>query len=425
MGKPSQRRGPSHRLTGEPRTRRDPSSRRRALEHQGGRAEAHGDPEVAQTLVEALESVHGAPPDPLTHGFHSYPARMHYAIARSILERWAEPRTRLLDPFCGSGTVLVEARRRGLRACGVDLNPLGLRVAEVKCARGTEAQREHLARVAAGVVEASFDRVQRRQRVRAPLSAAERQWYAPHVLLELAGLHAEIEALPAGFERRALQMVLSAIVVKFSRQRAETTERAVDRPIGKKVVTGFFARKVDELVGRWEQLAEQSPPDGPSARLCEGDARRLSELLGHWRFDLVLSSPPYGGTYDYADHHARRIPWLGLSVEGLWQAELGARRNLSRGKHAARRWAREVEDMLGSIASVLSPRGRVVLLVGDAQVGSQRIEADRQLAELAPGAGLAVVAAASQSRPDWQGGPPRREHLVALERAAARRETAD
>jgi SAM-dependent methyltransferase len=391
--------------------------RRRALEHQGGPVQRRGDLEVAEVLARALEAVEGVERDPLTHGLHAYPARMHYAIARSVLESWAEPRTRVLDPFCGSGTVLVEARRLGLRACGVDLNPLALRIAEVKCAVTSEAQRDELAELGARVVGASLDRVDRRERVRAPLPAAERQWYEPHVLLELGGLHAEIMALPAGLPRRALEVLLSAIVVKFSRQRAETTERAVQKRIGKKVVTGFFARKLEELLRRWAELAAVAPEGGPTPRLCEGDARRLGELLGRWRFDLVLGSPPYGGTYDYAEHHARRYAWLGLSPRALQQGELGARRNYaaSQGHEAVARWEREVEALLRSIAGMLSPRGRVVLLVGDAEVGGRRIAADRQLEVLGDRAGLEVVASASQRRPDWEGGAPRREHLVALD----------
>jgi SAM-dependent methyltransferase len=386
-------------------------------------AQRRGDLEVAEVLARALESVDRAERDPLTHGLHAYPARMHHAIARSVLEQWAEPRTRVLDPFCGSGTVLVEARRLGLRSCGVDLNPLALRIAEIQCAVTSEAQRDELAELGARVVGASLDRVDRRERVRAPLSPAERQWYEPHVLLELAGLHAEIGALPAGLPRRALEVLLSAIVVKFSRQRAETSERAVQKRIGKKVVTGFFARKLEELLRRWAELARAVPPDAPAPRLFEGDARRLSDVLGRWQFDLVLGSPPYGGTYDYAEHHARRTVWLGLSLSRLRQGELGARRNLSHGQQgAAQRWEHEVEELLRSIAGVLSSRGRVVLLVGDAEIGGRRVAADRQLEVLADRAGLEVVASASQRRPDWEGGAPRREHLVALEpRAAAGR----
>ncbi len=400
--------------TSNPAAGADP--RRRALEHQGGPAQCRGDLEVAQVLARALESVDQAERDPLTHGVHAYPARMHHAIARSVLQAWAEPRTRVLDPFCGSGTVLVEARRLGVRACGVDLNPLALRIAEVKCARTSEAQRQRVAAQAMHVVEASLDRVDRRERVRAPLSAPERQWYQPHVLLELAGLHAELGALPPGFERRALEVVFSSIVVKFSRQRAETSERLVDKRIGKKVVTSFFARKVEELLRRWDELAAQAPPDGSTAGLFEGDARQLAEIVGRWRFDLVLSSPPYGGTYDYVEHHARRYPWLNLSLDAMRKAELGARRNLSQGRDAVQRWEQEVHSVLRSICGVLSPRGRVVLLVGDAEVGGRRIAADRQLEVLAGRAGLEVVASASQRRPDWEGGAPRREHLVALDR---------
>jgi tRNA G10 N-methylase Trm11 len=37
----------------------------------------------------------------------------------------------ILDPFCGSGTALVEARANGLRAVGVDLNPLAVSVSNV------------------------------------------------------------------------------------------------------------------------------------------------------------------------------------------------------------------------------------------------------------------------------------------------------
>ena len=170
---------------------------RRALRYQGGPAQRRGDLEVAEVLAAALEAVDVAERDPLTHGLHAYPARMHYAIARGVLEGFSggpsmsspsapkafEPRTRVLDPFCGSGTVLVEARRLGLRACGVDLNPLALRIAEIKQAVTSEAQRDRLAELGARVVGASLDRVDRRERVRAPLSPAERQWYEPHVLL--------------------------------------------------------------------------------------------------------------------------------------------------------------------------------------------------------------------------------------------------
>lgn len=395
--------------------------RRRALKHQGGPTQGRGSEEVAQVLTAALAAVETSPRDPLTHGLHSYPARMHYSIARAVLEAWAQPRSRVLDPFCGSGTVLVEARRLGVQASGIDLNPLGLRIAEVATRWRSDAALRRYRETVAQLTDASLQRVSERKTVRAPLRAEERRWYQPHVLLELAGLHAEIQSLPRGIDRRALQLVFSSIVMKFSRQRAETTEREVEKRIGKKVPTGFFRRKAEELADRWREFASVAPREAPGPRLYEGDARAADKVTRRSRFDLLLSSPPYGGTYDYASHHARRLAWFNIETQGLHRDEIGARRRLSNPRDpdaAATRWDREVVAALKAMRSVLAEGGRIVLLVGDGEIGRRRIPADRQLEELSSQCGLRVDAVASQPRPDWRGGPARYEHLVALSAGA-------
>ena len=76
-----------------------------------------GEPRLAASLASALRV--GAGSRDHTHGFHTYPARMHPHIARRLLEA-IPPGATLLDPFCGSGTVLVEGILRGARTVGVD-----------------------------------------------------------------------------------------------------------------------------------------------------------------------------------------------------------------------------------------------------------------------------------------------------------------
>lgn len=365
--------------------------------------------------MQALERAAAGPDESLTHGFHAYPARMHPQIARSVLQAWARPEARLLDPFCGSGTVLVEGMCVHARGTGVDLNPIALRLSEIKCSLRDATTRARFLERLEQVVAASKRRVRGRVRVRAPLNATERGWYEPHVLAELGGLHAEIATVKPKTDRRALQMVLSAIVVKFSRQRAETSLEQVEKRIGKGVVTDFFDRKARELVRRWEALAETCGGATPPS-LHEGDATQLEQVLPRQRFELVVSSPPYGGTYDYATHHERRLPWLGINPRQLRQAELGARRNLSERDRAeaVRTWDREVSAMLTSIARVLTPDGLCVLLLGDGDVGGRRVPADEQLRRLAPSAGLELHAWASAPRLDRRGRDPRSEHLALL-----------
>jgi SAM-dependent methyltransferase len=399
---------------------------RQALSNVGGPIEARGDAAFRFPLAAAMRAQDEPVEPALTHGFHTYPARMHPGLARVVLQEFfVGPGSEVLDPFCGSGTVAVEALVGGWHALGSDLDPLALRVARVKTERrGDKARSRFLARVGA-VASASERRVRERVDVRSTLPAAERSWYEVHVLKELAGLLEEIRTVADERDRLAMEMVFSAIVVKFSRQRAETAEREAAKRVRKGLVTEFFVRKAEELVMAWAELSTElssrSHPHHPP-RFVLSDARTLPQTIsGEYRCDLVLTSPPYGGTYDYLHHHARRHAWLGINPKQLRTNEIGARRNLShaRGRtpvDARPRWDAEITAVLQSISALLQPEGVAVLLVGDAEIGGDRVPADVQLERLAPEAELEFLAAASQPRPDWRRGPDRREHLVALRR---------
>jgi len=371
--------------------------------------------ELADVLARALASALPGADDRWTHGFHPWPARMHPDLAAVICGTLVKPGMRVLDPFCGSGTVLLEAMAAGGNAWGVDLHPLAIRIAALRCTRTSEAERAELLAAIDAVSETSLGLVRARADIRAPLSGDERQWYAGHVLRELACLHASV-ASAAPRWRPTLELLFSAIVVKFSRQRADTSAVAVEKTIGKGVPSKFFARKGHELVERLRALAEALPADAVTPVVRLGDARALVDVVGDGApFQLILSSPPYAGTYDYVEHHARREPWLGIRSKALRQREMGARRDYAgEGREAIARWDREVTTYLRSMRSVLTEDGTCVLLVGDGEIARTRVPADRQIERLAPTVGLRVRAVASQPRVDWRGGEARAEHLVAL-----------
>jgi hypothetical protein len=269
------------------------------------------------------------------------------------------------------------------------------------------------------VAARSEERVRARVDVRAPVPGHHISWYGPHVLKELAGLREEILDIENEADSRALEVVLSAIVVKFSQRRSESAPKPTPKRIRKGLVTEFFVRKGEELVDRWAKLEQAVRAEGGGGQppmLRFGDARDLARTLPRNRqWDLVISSPPYGGTYDYVEHHELRYPWLGLDARELQDHEIGARRHLAHSDDAPT-WEQQVHDFLTSIESVLSKDGVVVLLVGDAQIGQRRMNAAAQLVRLAPEAGLRVQGSASQTRPDRTGGRPREEHLVMLTR---------
>lgn len=71
------------------------------------------------------------------HELHSYKGKYYPQLVRPLITGWLQPGQRLLDPFCGSGTTLIEAHFSGVKSVGVDLNPIGYFIskARVSCMR--------------------------------------------------------------------------------------------------------------------------------------------------------------------------------------------------------------------------------------------------------------------------------------------------
>ena len=74
------------------------------------------------------------PVNNLSHSIYPYPARLLRQIPRFFLhcEQIARPGDVVLDPFCGSGTVLVEARAAHMTGWGIDRNPFARLLSRVK-----------------------------------------------------------------------------------------------------------------------------------------------------------------------------------------------------------------------------------------------------------------------------------------------------
>jgi hypothetical protein len=390
--------------------------KRTPLAQRGGAITTQGEPTLAAELEAALAAADSDEINDLTHGFHTYPARMHPRLARELVARFSEPGELVLDPFCGSGTVLVEALAAGRKPQGVDLNPLALRITEAHCALRTAHEISRFEWHLVQVAEASEERVRSRARAHIPVEREIQDFYQPHVLFEIAGLREEIERVVDEPDRRALMVVFSSMLIKFSRKRADTSGDYVEKRIRKGLVTEFFVRKGHELSLRWEALSDTAPSDAFPARLICGDARELSHLLGaRFQADLIATSPPYGGTYDYARHHAIRNAWFGFETERLEDREIGARRTLSRSRDGAARWDDELLATLRAMREVSHDDTRIILWIGDAEIEGRPIPADQQVADLAPHAALELKATASQPRTDPRGGPDRMERLLLLE----------
>ena len=408
---------------------------RRALSQSGGPIEVAGEPAARALLQGALDvprderlaSAH-------VHGFHSWPARMHPLTAARLIQGFCPERGSVLDPFSGSGTVLVEARLLARRAFGIDCNPLGVELSLLKTHEMPESRRLELVAAAERVAAHAEERRRAKAGPSERYARVDRELFAPHVLLELDGLRSGIDELDDPVLARTLGLVLSAILSKLSRRGGDTAGvRIVEKRLAGGFAIRFFVAKTRELATRLAEFARLLPAGAPSAKVAQGDAREL-ELVRPRSIDTVVTSPPYPGVYDYFEQHAARLRWLRLPERGFESTELGARRRLQRLSPAAalEKWEHEFRPCLFELARVLAADGTAILVVGDAVLGGRALRAEQHVVRLAESARLELGARASQVRPHFHGPSarvfdrnPRREHallfrLAAKERARSR-----
>jgi DNA modification methylase len=405
-----------------------PERQRRALSHVGGPVEVHaGTAEQAAVLKHALDV--GSDERAVmahVHGFHPYPARLHPATAARLIAGLSTPGARVLDPFCGSGTVLVEARLAGRRAIGIDANPLAIELAWLKTRGASAVERAALQEAAERAAEHAAERRRKRSGPTRPYGRADRELFDTHVLLELDGLKDGISQLPDGFERRALLLVLSSLFTKVSKRRAETTGYHQEKRLAGGFTHRFFLEKTKDLAKRLAAFTEKLPKRAQEVELAIGDARHLEHVRAR-SIDLAVTSPPYPGVYDYHDQHAARLRWLGLSARRFERAEVGARRRYARLAYdgAIENFRREFAPCLGEIGRSLAPGGSAVLVIADSVLGRRAVHTDELLAAFAEREGLRVKAHVSQVRPHFHlptqnafSHRPRREHVMVLEAAS-------
>ncbi len=411
----------------------------------GGRIERGGEPQLAEALADALAAAQREDDvgQTLTHGFHTYPARMHPATARHLIGLARRPDAAVLDPFCGSGTTLVEARAAGMSALGGDLNPLAVLIARAKVWTASPARRRSALSAGREITAAAMEEVKAARRAGYEASPLRRsgkdpagrdravgEWFAPHVRRELETLAGMVnEAGERDSEAGdVLRAVLSSILYKVSKRASDTDPSQVVRQIARGAATRLFDRRMAQLFGGLDDLAAVR---GPMAHVVCVNARRIGGHAAAGRTDLVLTSPPYAGTYDYADQHRLRMIFLGLDPRGLERGEIGARPQFGGGPQKRDRALDQTRASLGAalaeMARALVVGGRAALVIGDSLAGGVAVRADRLLADALAGSAvksdLGLVAWARQERLTLGraearafAGAAKNEHVILLER---------
>ncbi len=280
-------------------------------------------------------------------------------LVEALLGFYEGRNERVLDPFVGSGTVILEAARMGLHPTGVEVNPAAYHLAAFySLLRVPPAQRSQIL----GHAESLLGRVSSTD---GPLFAAEQVTPQERAsLLNEAWSRAKAQR---GGNQRGYERYLAALLVLADIANGELREDKLLR------VQAHLSDLLREL------------PFCPRCdlRVLLGDARNTG--VADRSIDVVLTSPPYVNVYNYHQKYRGSVEKMGWDVLAAARSEIGSNR-----KHRGNRiltviqYCMDMADVFAEIRRVLKRRGTAVLVVGrESMVRKTRFYNGEMLAEIA------------------------------------------
>jgi len=384
--------------------------------------------------------------DRLTHLIHPYPAKllMHipfFFLSNNLL---SQPGDMVLDPFCGSGTVLLEAQAAARRSQGADANPLARLIAQVKTTYlEAKVLTNTLNDILATLPSKSAYKI-------VPDVINLNHWFYPHVIRELICLRDRIAQIKHPEIQRFFHVCFSCCVRKVSladprlavpvklksnqyprRHPLHDSSDAHLRRLRHVRVANVFYRIAQSNITRMDRLAPQGDRITSSEIICS-DARNLRNEYSTRRrriycippetVQLIITSPPYPGAQKYIRSSSLSLGWLGLCpvadlrshkariigreefrkseiaqlpATGINKADKLLARiyksNPIRGLIAST-YLNDMHESIKEMSRVLKPGGHLVLVAANNQIANRTFRTVDYLSTMAEWSGLQLTA---------------------------------
>ena len=310
-----------------------------------------------ESLPQAMRTKH-------VHALHPYLGKFVPQLVEVFLKRLFEPGDCVYDPFCGSGTTLIESNVYGCEALGCDISAFNCLLARVKTGR-------HPLPTLELALRSTLEQA-RRDGPAACEGAGEwpRRWYAPEALGELLAYRAAAERLDP-----PLRDVAWLVLSRAARSSRLTTHFDLDFPAApvsapywchkhkrtcRPVLEAFkfLRRYTDDTIRRLREFGELQT--GRPTHVLHDDARSV-ELPR--RVTGIVTSPPYPGLIDYHEQHRYAFELLPLRDRRL--EEIGPA-TLGRGRGAQSAYVEAMVASFRHASRFLPRRAPVVIVVNDA-----------------------------------------------------------
>lgn len=243
----------------------------------------------------------------ITHGYHRYPAKFIPQIVSRLAEKYTKEGDLIVDPFGGCGTTLVESKVMCRPSIGVDINPVAVLMTKAKKTpiEPSKVEEQFLK------VKQKIDSFDKNTEVKAPEHERIDYWFKPEEKRKLAFLFSEISKIKDQDVRDFFYCGFSNILKNCSIWLQKSNKPT--RDLKKNPTDPFiaFSRQVKAMLRGnadfYNLLQEKKCLKTPCNVYCT-DARKIPAKSNS--VSLIVTSPPYVTSYEYADLHQLTALWF-------------------------------------------------------------------------------------------------------------------
>jgi len=250
------------------------------------------------------------------HDFHEYRGKFFPQLVRSLCNiAGLEEESIVLDPMCGSGTTLVEARALDMKALGIDLNPLSVLISDVKTdSVGWDIKRiKCIRKDIEEILAISYDSFSLPWEEKDKLYL--KRWFEDEALQDIASLLLRFHEIDDKSLRNFTQVCLSDILRTISHQKIDDLRvRKEYHTYQSKEAFILFRRRVEDMLTSVQDLVSLDSGKNMNYDVQVGDARLpetvYNSVMGG--VDAIITSPPYATALPYLDTDRLSLIVLGL-----------------------------------------------------------------------------------------------------------------
>lgn len=244
-------------------------------------------------------------PNTYTHGYFKYPCKFIPEIPRWFLKRYIKENEKILDPFAGSGTTLLEASIHNIKSVGIEISPLAELLITVKTTKLTKNERDSILHF--------VEHIDMNIHYTYPKIDNIHHWFDDDNLIKLSCIKQNIELLPKSTIKKFLQICFVSSIRKCSKADTVSPKPYVSTRIKKEKCNPEIAfKKIVELYLSNNVEMNTIEYTNDLAQILKGDA---TNFRFHAEFDGAITSPPYINAFDYVRILRLETLWLNLSDE--------------------------------------------------------------------------------------------------------------